>query len=71
MMTIKDLLMANGYPNAWVQGHHTRIIMTDEGSYIVYQRINKDSPSSQYTVELYRGDNESVACAYFVLSENE
>lgn len=71
MKTIVDLLMSNDYPNAWIQGHHTRIVMNDVGEYTVYQRTNKDSISSQYTIKLYNGHDEYEAVEKFINSENE
>ena len=69
-MTIKELLMANSYPNAWVQGHHTRIVMNEISEFRVYQRVNKDSPASIYGIELYNGLDENMAVRSFVDSEN-
>lgn len=68
--SIKDLLMSNGYPVAWIQGHHTRIVMDDNEIYTVLRKENPDSQNSSYIRELYRGEDEIVSVFYFIESEN-
>lgn len=69
--TVYDLLTDRGYPMAWIQGHHTRIILsTNDVGKIVFQILSKDK-DSRYTIEKYDGINESVAIETFERSENE
>lgn len=71
MDTIEELMQSNDYPMAWVQGHHTRITMNENAEYRVYQRADKNSINSQYTVIVYQGHIEWRAVHAFIDSENE
>ena len=69
-MTILELLKTPHYPGAWIQGHHTRITLDENGKFTVYSRECPDSSSSGYFVEHYQGDDEQSAVSYFANSEN-
>lgn len=68
--SIKDLLMSNGYPIAYIQGHHTRIVMNDDGIYRVLRRENSENINSVYIVNVYEGESEMFAVQHFINSEN-
>ena len=59
--TIDNLLEYNGYPQVWIQGHHTRIVKNDTGNFIVFGKEKE-----RYTLELYNGNNETQAVWIFI-----
>jgi hypothetical protein len=64
--TINDLLEYNGYPQAWIQGHHTRIIKDDNKNFIVFGKEKE-----KYTLKLYSGNNETQAVWVFIEFEEQ
>ncbi len=64
--TIEKLMKNNSYPVAFIQGHHSRITMNEEGEYRVYQLAD-----GRYTTILYDGPVEWRAVQAFIDSENE
>lgn len=70
MKTIYDLLKQSNYPNAWIQGHHTRIVMYDESGAAWYEVLQKDK-DGRYTLTLYVGIHEEAAIMAFEQSETE
>lgn len=70
-MNIYDLLLQNGYPGGHIQGHHTRLCLSDmnfDGMNIRYQVFNKDN-DGRYTIVEYDGENETEAVKAY--NENE
>jgi hypothetical protein len=74
-VNIIELLEQKGYPNSWIQGHHSRIVVDVRMSqryFVVFSLENPDSAidSGKYTKIWYRGFSEELAVAYFIDSEN-
>lgn len=67
--TLKDLLMFDGFPVSYIQGHHTRIVMNSDGIFSTIQK--KGNNSSIYTTILYTGDKEELAVKTYLESEEE
>jgi hypothetical protein len=65
IMTIMELLRYQGYPVTWVQGHHTRLFVYDNGEFEVLT-----PKGGAYIVNHYRGDHEDIAVAIFIDCEN-
>lgn len=68
-MDIMELLQdPNHY--AVVQGHHTKLSVTDKGYFAVIARNKPNSPSSPYGKFIYSDNHEQKAVEAFIKSEN-
>lgn len=77
-MTIKELLKAEAQPWAWVQGHHTRILLSEAlDKSIFYKVLSQENGrkmggrKGSYLRKCYEGHEEEAAVAAFIKSEEE
>ena len=67
-MTILELLKRSN-PMAWVQGHHTRIVVYEDNADGRFEVLSK-SNKMRYTTSEYHGDSENMAVETFIVVEN-
>ena len=68
-MKIIDLLKNNGFPNAYIQGHHTTIRVDAVNGELFFCVDSKDS-GGKHTISKYIGTNEEDAVMAFINNEN-
>ena len=73
-MTIKEFLKSEAHPWSWVQGHHTRILLSEALDKSIFYEVlarKVGSVVTSYMLKKYEGHDEEAAVAAFIKSEEE